>query len=120
MPKQVGPIVQILLCDDAPQFDCAGPLVEMLGTRRSPLQETDTVIPLHRQLRDDFLKRYWAYYHKLLEYKQHPTQKKALAWKSNSSSSSRPHRLRPARSGYRQNSCKKESLLWVLKYPNCP
>jgi len=43
------PIVQILLCDDAPQFDWLARLSNV-GTRRSPYKKLMPVIPLHRQL----------------------------------------------------------------------
>jgi hypothetical protein len=115
------PIVQILLCDDAPQFDWLARLSKCWVHDGRPYKKLMPVIPLHRQLRDDFLKRYWTYYHKLLEYKQNPTPEKSTRLEVEF------EQLFSTHTGYdlldqgiAKTLAKKESLLWVLKYPELP
>ena len=115
------PIVQMLLCDDAPQFDWLARLSKCWVHDGRPYKKLMPAILLHRQLRDDFLKRYWAYYHKLLQYKQHPTPEKSTCLEAEFEALFSTH------TGYdlldqciAKTLAKKESLLWVLKYPELP
>jgi hypothetical protein len=68
------PIVQTLVCDDAPQFKLV--TVDMLlcwihdGRHYKKLTPC---IPYHRQLLTDFRQRYWDFYHQLRTYRAHPT-----------------------------------------------
>jgi len=115
------PIVQMLLCDDAPQFDWLARLSKCWVHDGRPYKKLMPVIPLHRQLRDDFLKRYWAYYHKLLQYKQHPTPEKSTRLEAEFESLFSTHTgYDLLDQGIAKTLAKKESLLWVLKYPELP
>jgi hypothetical protein len=115
------PIVQILLCDDAPQFDWLARLSKCWVHDGRPYKKLMPVIPLHRQLRDDFLKRYWAFYHKLLEYKQHPTPEKSTRLEVEFEELFSTHTgYDLLDQGIAKTLAKKESLLWVLKYPELP
>jgi len=68
------PVVQLLLCDDAPQF---GLLTDELAlcwihegrhyTKLTPL------VAAHRQLLADFRTKFWAFYDRLLAYRDHPS-----------------------------------------------
>ena len=116
------PAIEILLCDDAPQFKL---LTEFLGLcwvhdgrhykRLSP------VVPYNQGILQEFLTRYWEYYRKLLGYKEAPTEELSALL------SEEFDRLFSTETGYdalderiAKTKAKKENMLLVLKYPELP
>lgn len=120
--QQSPQALDILLTDDAPQFKQI--------TRRLALcwvhdgrhyKKLRPHIPSHRTQLDDFLKRYWDYYHQLIEYKKSPEKSIAEVLKQEFD------RLFSIKTGYQQlddrierTKCKKEALLLVLDHPSLP
>ena len=81
----------------------------------------DEMIGLHRAQLDEFLKRFWEYYDQLLAYRQDPTSDKSKRLETEFDN------LFTLKTGYEEldkriakTQAKKESLLWVLKYPELP
>ncbi len=66
-------VIDILLCDDAPQFKL---LTKQLGLcwvhDGRHYKKINSVISYHQNLISNFLKKYWEYYNRLLEYKKSP------------------------------------------------
>jgi hypothetical protein len=114
-----NPIVQILICDDAPQFKL---LTEELGLcwihDGRHYKKLDPVIPYHIQLLETFRGRYWDFYARLIDFKGHPTEKLA------SDLSREFDILFSTKTGYdeldkriEKTKGKKELLLLVLRHP---
>jgi len=68
------PIVQALVCDDAPQFKLltAEMLLCWIHDGRH-YKKLTPCIPYHRQLLTDFRQRYWDFYQQLRTYRERPT-----------------------------------------------
>jgi transposase IS66 family protein len=67
------PIVAILQTDDAPQFQQITHLQNLCWIHEGRhYKKLTPFVDFHRQLLDDFLKRYWDFYHLLLAYRQAP------------------------------------------------
>jgi hypothetical protein len=112
-------VVRTLICDDAPQFNWLARMMMQCWVHEGRhYKKLSPVVALHRKQLEDFLKRFWAYYHQLLSYRQEP------------SADERQHlegefdRLFVANTGYEEldkriakTKAKKESLLLVLEYP---
>ena len=113
------PVIDLLLCDDAPQFK---------GLTRSrmlcwihegrPYKKLLPVVSCHREILNDFLKRFWHYYDQLLIYRQSPntTEQQRLSAEFDT--------LFSTQTGYAEldkriakTFSKKTNLLMVLKYP---
>jgi hypothetical protein len=120
--QQLANAVLLLLVDDAPQFKQITKLLALCwihdGRHYKRLQP---VINLHRKKLDGFLKKYWDYYHRLLDYKMNP--KPSIAKEL----SNEFDELFSIKTGYKQlderiekTKFKKDSLLLVLNYPNLP
>lgn len=116
------PVVQALVCDDAPQFNWLGQEMMLCWVHEGrPYKKLTPVIALHRELLDDFLKRFWAYYHQLLDYRRKPTVEERLRLENEFD------RLFSSHTGYdaldqriAKTKAKKDSLLLVLQYPELP
>ena len=116
------PVVQVFLCDDAPQFKL---LTEELalcwvhdGRHYKKLQP---VVPYNAKILEEFRNRFWDYYRRLLEYKSDPADEKAKLL------SDEFDILFSTKTGYKQlddriskTKAKKEYMLLVLKYPELP
>lgn len=67
------PVVRLLLCDDAPQFQL---LVDDLALcwvhEGRHYKKLDPVVPAHRRLLERFQRRLWAFYRGLLRYRARP------------------------------------------------
>ena len=73
------PVIQALVCDDAPQFNWLGKEMMLCWVHDGRhYKKLMPVIALHRELLDDFLKQFWAYYRLLLAYRQQPTGEERL------------------------------------------
>ena len=116
------PIIQTLLCDDAPQFK---DITEELGLcwvhDGRHYKKITPFISYHQQLVADFLRKYWDYYHELLDYKKLPTSILAESLEKKFDD------IFSTVTGYdalderiAKTKAKKQSLLLVLKYPDIP
>ena len=116
------PVIKILMCDDAPQF-------KLLTEERilcwihdgRHYKKLNPVVPLHQSLLDEFLTKYWIYYHQLKDYKEAPDPNKAIELTQQFKA------LFSTRTGYQQlddriakTQAKQKELLLVLKYPELP
>jgi hypothetical protein len=73
------PVVQALICDDAPQFNWLTRVMMLCWVHAGrPFKKLIPVVALHRQLLEGFLKRFWEYYDQLLAYHQKPTSAERL------------------------------------------
>ena len=117
-----GPVVQALVCDDAPQFNWLGQEKMLCWVHEGRhYKKLMPVIGLHRELLDVFLKQFWEYYHQLLDYCQQPTVEERLRLEIEFDD------LFSSHSGYdaldqriAKTKAKKDSLLLVLQYPELP
>lgn len=116
------PVIQTLICDDAPQFNwlTQGMMLCWVHEGRH-YKKLNPVVPLHRQSVDDFLKRFWEYYHQLLAYRQQPTAQTCAQLDGAFDT------LFTSRAGYDQldnriakTQAKKASLLLALQHPELP
>ena len=116
------PVVQALVCDDAPQFNWLGKKKMLCWVHEGRhYKKLTPVIGLHREFLDDFLKQFWEYYHQLLDYRQQPTGEKGLRLETEFDE------LFSIQTGYdaldkriAKTNAKKDSLLLVLQYPELP
>jgi hypothetical protein len=116
------PVVQVLVCDDAPQFNWLGQEMMLCWVHEGRhYKKLMPVIGLHRELLDDFLKQFWEYYHQLLNYCQQPTVEERLRLETEFDY------LFSSHSGYdaldqriSKTKAKIDSLLLVLQYPELP
>lgn len=116
------PVIQALLCDDAPQFNWLTREMMLCWVHEGrPYKKLMPVIPLHQQLLDDFRKSFWEYYDQLLAYRQKPTPEERERLEAEFD------RLFATRTGYEaldqriaKSQAKKHSLLLVLKHPELP
>lgn len=116
------PVIQTLVCDDAGQFNWLTQAMMLCWVHEGrPYKKLMPVVPLHRDLLDDFRKRFWAYYDQWLAYKEQPTPadraRLAAAFDT----------LFATRTGYdaldqriAKTQAKKASLRLVLKHPELP
>ena len=60
------PMIDALICDTAPQFSW-WPHWRMLCWVHEgcPYKKLMPIVPLHREMRDKLLKRFWGYYHEM-------------------------------------------------------
>jgi hypothetical protein len=116
------PVVQALVCDDAPQFNwlCREMMLCWVHAGR-PFKKLTPVVGLYRELLDGFLKQFWEYYDQLLAYRQKPTSEEGLRLEIEFD------HLFSTHTGYDEldqriskTRAKKASLLLVLKYPELP
>jgi len=116
------PVVQALICDDAPQFNWLARWMMLCWVHEGRhYKKLSPVVALHREQLDAFLKRFWEYYDQLLAYRQAPSVDESQRLESEFD------RLFAPTTGYEEldkriakTQAKKESLLLVLKYPELP
>jgi hypothetical protein len=115
-------IVQTLVCDDAPQFKWLTRWLALCWIHEGRhYKKLEPVVSLHQTLLNDFLTRFWAYYDRLLEYRQRPTPQEALRLEAEFDA------LFDAPSGYAELDKRmastlshKDALLLVLQFPELP
>ena len=120
--QQLANAILLLLVDDAPQFKQITKLLALCWIHDGRhYKKLEPVVNLHREQLDDFLKKYWDYYHRLLDYKKNPNASIAQEL------SNEFEELFSAKTGYEElneriekTKLKKDSLLLVLKHPNLP
>ena len=116
------PVVDTLVCDDAPQFRHVTQQVALCwvhdGRHYTKLMPC---LARHRKIVAAFRKRYWEYYRELLAYAQHPTSKEAGRLEAEFD------QLFGTRTGLELldsrialTRAKKEELLMVLGHPELP
>ena len=116
------PVVQALVCDDAPQFNWLSREMMLCWVHAGrPFKKLIPVVALHREQLADFLKRFWDYYDQLLAYCQKPTAEESARLETEFDGLFATH------TGYdaldqriTKTRAKKASLLLVLKYPELP
>jgi cell division protein FtsB len=116
------PVIQNLVCDDAPHYNKLTRRMMLCWVHEGrPYKKLHPVVPLHRQLLDGFLERFWDYYRELLMYKQSPSEAEHTRLEAVFDE------LFATQTGYEalderiaKTRAKKQSLLLVLEYPELP
>ena len=116
------PIVKILVADDAPQFKLLTEELALCWVHDGRhYKKLRPVIPHNVESVENFLKKYWNFYRKLLQYKKNPTEVKVNKLMKEFD------KLFSTKTGYndldkRINKTlkKKNELLLVLKHPTLP
>jgi hypothetical protein len=116
------PVVKIMVVDDAPQFKLLTEALSLCWIHDGRhYKKLTPVIRDHRQVLQDFLTQYWDYYHRLLRYKETPSETPAKQLADDFDA------LFSTRTGYKtlddrilKTKEKKEHLLLVLNYPELP
>jgi transposase-like protein len=120
--QQLPNAISILLTDDAPQFRQITDLLALCWVHDGRhYKKLNPVVYRHKIILENFLTRYWEYYHMLLDYKAKPTNELAQALEQAFDT------LFAAQTDYDQlneriqkTKLKKDSLLLVLSYPTIP
>ena len=116
------PVVRLLVCDDAPQFKL---VTEELGLcwihDGRHYQNLEPWVTPHRQLLEEFRKKYWDYYRKLRAYARAPTVERAVELRQQF------EEIFSSVTGYEaldqriaKTRANQESLLKVLEHPEIP
>ena len=116
------PVVKLLLCDDAPQFNWVTEELALCWIHEGRhYKKLDPSSAPFRNALTEFIKQFWEYYDELLAYRQQPSagEKERLGTKFNT--------LFGTVTGYRalderivKTQLKKASLLLVLDHPEIP
>jgi len=117
-----APVIQTLICDDAPQFDWLTHSMMLCWVHEGrAYKKLLPIVGHHRDLLKDFLQRFWEFYDHLLGYREQPKPEAALQLASEFDE------LFATQTGYgeldkriRKTQIKKASLLLVLKHPELP
>ena len=116
------PIIQTIVCDDAPQFKLLTPQLALCWIHDGRhYKKLRPIIPLYQKELDKFLKKYWVYYHKLKNYKEAPDDNRLKLLTEEF------EELFSTKTGYEElddriskTLNKKQELLLVLKHPELP
>jgi hypothetical protein len=120
--EEGAPIVRLLVCDDAPQYD--GLTAEMAQCWVHEGRHYKKLMPVfvyHLELLADFRKQFWNFYDELLAYQQHPTSEESTRLEARFDelfSTCTSYEALDARIAKTRE--KKASLLMVLKHPEVP
>jgi hypothetical protein len=116
------PVVRVLICDDAPQFNwLTQQMMQCWVHEGRHYKKLSPVIALHRELLDDFLKRFWAYYHQLLAYQKSPSPEEQARLLAEFDLLFDPHTKYDALDQrIAKTRLKKDTLLLVLQHPELP
>jgi hypothetical protein len=116
------PLVQLLVCDDAPQFNWLAEEIALCWVHEG--RHYKKVIPVfvhHLKLLSDIRDQFWDFYDELLAYQQHPTPEESVRLETEFD------QLFSTCTGYdaldariAKTRAKKASLLMVLKHPEIP
>jgi hypothetical protein len=120
---EVGcPVVRVLLCDDAPQFNwLTKQMMQCWVHEGRHYKKLSPVVDLHRQQVQGFLKRFWAYYDQLLAYQKDPSpaeHERLLAEFDTLFGQSTGYAALDQRIA--KTRIKKDTLLLVLAHPELP
>ena len=113
------PIVQLLVCDDAPQFTWLTNELALCWVHAGRhYKKLTPAVALHREYLDQFLSKFWAYYHELRRYQEQPTDEEKIRLEAAFDT------LFATRTGYAalderimMTGGKKTELLAVLRHP---
>jgi hypothetical protein len=113
------PVIQTLICDDAPQFNWLARSMMLCWIHEGRhYKKLLPVVALHQELLKDFLKSFWGFYDRLLDYREQPTLEAAIQLENEFVA------LFATQTGYAEldkriakTLVKKDSLLLVLKHP---
>jgi hypothetical protein len=116
------PVVQLLVCDDAPQFNWIADELALCWVHEGRhYKKLMPVFVHHLKLLSDFRKQFWDYYDELLAYQQQPTPEESARLDQ------RFDELFSTRTGYAALDAritktreKKAPLLMVLRHPEIP
>ena len=116
------PVVQTLVCDDAPQFKLLTDDIALCWVHEGRhYKKLSPFIACHQKILDKFLDDFWDYYRDLLAYKNSPSQQTAEKLRSEF------WKLFSTKSGYKQLDERKRltllkiaELLLVLEHPELP
>jgi len=73
-----GPVVRLLVCDDAPQFTLVTEALALCWVHEGRhYKKLVPYVPQHRMLLEAFVQRFWSYYDQLLAYREQPTPEEA-------------------------------------------
>ena len=117
--QQIWPVVKLLVCDDAPQFNWLTVQLALCWIHEfRHYKKLTPRIPYHCEIVKSFNERFWALYRKLLAYRDNPNQKDAQDLRAEF------EQLFGQTSGYQLlderkalTLAKKEPLLMVLSHP---
>lgn len=116
------PIVALLLCDDARQFKRITEALALCWVHEGRhYKKLMPAIDYHRQLLDDFLAKFWAFYRQLLAYRLNPAsaeQERLTAEFDQLFSTTTGYQTLDERIA--KTKAKKEELLRVLEHPEIP
>ena len=85
------PIVRLLLCDDAPQFNWIAEELALCWVHEGRhYKKLMPVLVPHLKLLKDFRKQFWEFYDELLAYRQNRPRRKGPGWKRSSTNCFRP------------------------------
>jgi len=120
--QQEIPVVQMLLGDDAPQFKRVTDELALCWVHDARYyKKLSPAVTYHRRLLDEFRDRYWAFYGKLLAYREAPTPEQVPRLETEFDE------LFSTVTGYTgldrriaMTRDKKEALLMVLSHPEIP
>ena len=121
--QEVGiPIVETLICDDAPQFKLITRNLGLCWVHDARhYKKLIPIVESHKKELENFKGRYWNYYSKLFEFKKAPSEKLAQSLLVEFDD------LFATRTGYEhlderiaKSEAKKTELLTVLKFPDIP
>lgn len=116
------PVVKILMSDDAPQFKLLTFLLALCWIHDGRhYKKLNPIIPFNQKKLEEFIKKYWEYYNKLLDYKKNPDKETAKHL------SKEFDVLFSTKTGYDdlderilKTKKKKDNLLLVLRFPELP
>lgn len=116
------PVVRLLVCDDAPQFTWLTDELALCWVHAGRhYKKLMPCVAMHKAWRDEFLTKFWAYYHELRQYQEHPTEEERVRLEGAFD------RLFATRTGYgalderiMMTGAKKAELLVMLRHPEVP
>lgn len=116
------PVVQALVCDDAPQFKLLTEQLALCWVHEGRhYKKLSPSVGYHRQHKDKFLKDYWDYYRQLLLYREQPSLESAEKLRQQF------RELFAITTGYKElderirlTGYKESELLLVLEHPEIP
>ena len=116
------PVIQTLVCDDAPQFKLLTKELALCWIHDGRhYKKLHPIVPLHQSILDDFLSRYWLFYHKLIAYQKEPDPTKiSLLTQEFDALFSTQTEYEQLNERIAKTLAKKQELLLVLKYPDVP
>lgn len=113
------PVVQVLVCDDAPQFTWLMDEVALCWVHAGRhFKKLIPSVALHREYLEQFQSKFWSYYHELRTYQEQPSEEERLRLEAEFD------RLFATRTGYwalderiMMTGLKKAELLVMLRHP---